>query len=54
MEDLLDTLNAVVARQTEQIEVLGRELMRLKDRSTPDTVNQTGTGLVTDERPPHY
>ncbi len=53
-EDLLESLNAQVARQAERIEVLGRELLRLKSR-----VEQGGTGEGTppgavDERPPHY
>lgn len=52
-EDLLESLNAQVARQAERIEVLGRELQRLKSR-----VEQGGAGdgppAAADEKPPHY
>lgn len=53
-EDLLESLNAQVARQAERIEVLGRELLRLKHR-----LEQAGAGDATgsaapDEKPPHY
>ena len=56
LEDLLDTLNTLVARQSEQIEVLGRELVRLKERT--DRAERDGAGVpgtaAADERPPHY
>ena len=51
-EDLLDHLNDLVARQQEQIELLIREVGKLKDRA-PDT----GGGATRDPRedlPPHY
>ena len=54
-EDLLDSLNALVARQAEQIEALGREVVRLKER-----LERAGTGDAlgpfdpADEIPPHY
>ncbi len=51
-EDLVDHLNDLVARQQEQIELLIREVGKLKDRA-PDT----GRGASTDPRdemPPHY
>jgi SlyX protein len=51
-EDLVDHLNDLVARQQEQIELLIREVGKLKDRS-PDT----GGGATRDPRdelPPHY
>jgi len=51
-EDLLDHLNALVTRQQEQIDLLIREVGKLKDRA-PDT----GGGAIRDpheERPPHY
>ena len=51
-EDLLDHLNDLVARQQEQIDLLIREVGKLKDRA-PDT----GGGATRDPRedvPPHY
>jgi len=51
-EDWLDTLNATVARQQEQIELLAREVVRLRRRQADDDpASWTGP---TDERPPHY
>lgn len=51
-EDLLDHLNDLVTRQQAQIELLIREVGKLKDRA-PDT----GQGASRDARedvPPHY
>jgi len=51
-EDLVDHLNDLVARQQEQIDLLIREVGKLKDRA-PDT----GGGAARDPRedlPPHY
>ena len=51
-EDLLDHLNALVTRQQEQIDLLIREVGKLKDRA-PDS----GGGATRDpgeDRPPHY
>ena len=51
-EDLVDHLNDLVARQQEQIDLLIREVGKLKDRA-PDT----GGGATRDPRedlPPHY
>ena len=61
-EDLLDTLNGLVARQSEQIEALGRELRRLGQRVDAGAAmgagrsRDGGDGLPAflDERPPHY
>ncbi len=54
-EDLLDSLNRLVATQSEQIEAMGRELVRLRDRIAQ---SQTLTGEQSsdpdDEKPPHY
>ncbi|MFT7401130.1 MAG: SlyX protein [Hydrogenophaga sp.] len=52
-DDLLDVLNAQVARQQEQIELLMREVIRLREQS------DAGAGVTTlpsarDELPPHY
>lgn len=51
-EDLLDTLNATVARQQEQIELLAREVVRLRRRETGD--DPASSAVPPDERPPHY
>lgn len=51
-DDLLDTLNQLVARQQEQIELLLREVSRLRQRGEPE-----GTPAARDPRdelPPHY
>jgi SlyX protein len=51
-EDLVDHLNDLVARQQAQIELLIREVGKLKDRA-PDS----GGGAARDPRdelPPHY
>ncbi len=51
-EDLLDTLNATIARQQEAIEMLVREIARLREQQA------TGAGSaptsLRDELPPHY
>jgi SlyX protein len=51
-EDLVDHLNDLVARQQEQIELLIREVGKLKDRA-PDTVRGAPRD-PRDELPPHY
>ncbi len=51
-EDLVDHLNALIVRQQRQIELLLREVGKLKDRA-PDP----GQGAARDPRdeiPPHY
>lgn len=51
-DDLLDTLNQLVTRQQEQIELLLREVSRLRQRGEPE-----GTQAARDPRdelPPHY
>lgn len=50
-EDLLDRLNALVARQQEQIEFLVREVVRLREQA--GSADAPGGGLR-DELPPHY
>lgn len=52
-EDLLDTLNALVARQQEQIDVLLREVSRLRQRGGDDGLS-AGPRDPRDELPPHY
>jgi len=50
-EDLVDHLNDLVARQQEQIDLLIREVGKLKDRA-PDTSGAPRDPR--DELPPHY
>jgi len=50
-EDLLDHLNDLVARQQQQIDLLMREVGKLKDRA-PD--NAGAARDLRDELPPHY
>ena len=49
-EDLLETLNAMVARQQETIEMLVREIARLR-QAPAETGGSPGQS---DEPPPHY
>jgi SlyX protein len=51
-EDLLDTLNALVARQQEQIDLLLRELGRQRQQSGDD--GRAAPRNPRDELPPHY
>ncbi|HEY1399132.1 SlyX family protein [Roseateles sp.] len=51
-EDLVDHLNAQVAKQQEQIDALVREVMQLR-RQVPEGRGD-GTGGLRDELPPHY
>ena len=52
-EDLLDHLNDLVARQQEQIDLLIREVGKLKDRA-PEAGGGAGTRDPRDDIPPHY
>jgi SlyX protein len=51
-EDLLDSLNQVVVRQQQQIDLLLRELAELKQRSSGD--EDSPFRSLRDELPPHY
>lgn len=51
-DDLLDTLNQQVARQQDQIEMLLREVSRLRQRGEGDP--SPGVRDPRDELPPHY
>lgn len=51
-EDLLDTLNQVVIRQQQQIDLLARELAALREQA-PEPTPQAFRSLR-DELPPHY
>jgi SlyX protein len=51
-EDLVDSLNEIVARQQQQIEQLTRELVNLRQQMpAPDA---TTFRSLRDELPPHY
>jgi SlyX protein len=52
-EDLVDHLNDLVARQQEQIDLLIREVGKLKDRA-PDTGQGGGARDPREDVPPHY
>jgi SlyX protein len=52
-DDLLDTLNALVAKQQEQIDALMREVSRLRQRGGDDG-QSAGPRDPRDELPPHY
>jgi SlyX protein len=51
-EDLVDTLNATVARQQEAIEMLVREIARLRELQASGA--GASSGSLRDELPPHY
>jgi SlyX protein len=52
-EDLVDSLNDLVARQQEQIDLLIREVGKLKDRA-PDTGGRPDARDPREDVPPHY
>lgn len=52
-EDLLDALNAQVARQQEAIEMLVREIARLRQQQAL-AAEGTSPESLRDELPPHY
>ena len=51
-EDLVDHLNALVARQQEQIDLLMRELAALRQQGPADAPGAARN--LRDELPPHY
>lgn len=51
-EDLLETLNRIVAQQQLQIDSLVREVQRLRQQSPDDGLG--GLRNLRDELPPHY
>ncbi len=51
MEDTLDRLNEVVVRQQQQIDLLTREVLALRDQQTADPAAPRS---LRDELPPHY
>ncbi|WP_442907343.1 SlyX family protein [Hydrogenophaga sp. BPS33] len=52
-EDLLDSLNQLVARQQEQIDLLLREVRHLRQRGEPEAAPGVARD-PRDELPPHY
>jgi SlyX protein len=53
MEDLLDNLNALVARQQQHIDLLVKEVSALR-RQQDDGGGSPGFRSLRDELPPHY
>jgi SlyX protein len=51
-EDLLDTLNQLVATQQDQIDLLLREVARLRQQGGGESL--AGPRNLRDELPPHY
>ncbi|MGY0196843.1 SlyX family protein [Leptothrix sp. BB-4] len=52
-EDLVEHLNTVVIEQARQIDLLVRELTRLR-RQAEDSTTAPGVRSLRDELPPHY
>jgi SlyX protein len=52
MEDTLDQLNEVVVRQQQQIDLLTRELLALRDQQASG--DPAAARSLRDELPPHY
>ncbi|MDX1491990.1 MAG: SlyX family protein [Pseudohongiellaceae bacterium] len=56
-EDMLTTLNDIVARQQRQIDALQRELLIHSDKISSvmeHIADKKGGAAIEDERPPHY
>lgn len=53
-EDLVEHLNATVARQQQQIERLLGELLLLRQQLQDQDARMQGPRGAADERPPHY
>ena len=53
-EDLVETLNQIVIRQQQQIDVLARELSRLQSQVEQGSGGGDGFRSLRDELPPHY
>ena len=52
-EDLVEELNHTIVRQQQQIDLLVRELLRLRDQAE-SAQTQPGLRSLRDELPPHY
>ncbi len=53
-EDLVDHLNDIILRQQQQIDLLMREVGKLKDRAPETGAGAGGTRDARDDLPPHY
>lgn len=53
-EDTLDALNQVIVRQQSQIDLLVREIQRLREERRRGDGPPGADALPADERPPHY
>ncbi len=54
-EDLVDSLNAIVIRQQQQLDALIREVTWLRSQAPSDTdANGAASRSLRDELPPHY
>jgi SlyX protein len=51
-EDLVDALNALVARQQDRIDLLTREIAELRQQQAAS--GEAGARSLRDELPPHY
>lgn len=51
-EDLVEDLNQLIVRQQQQIDMLIREVLQLRQQSTD--ASQGGFRSLRDELPPHY
>ena len=55
IEDLVDQLNEVLTRQQQQLELLVREVMRLRQEAAAgERDGDAGMRNLRDELPPHY
>ena len=54
LERVLDDLNDVVARQTDEISVLTRRVAMLMEREAMREADGSGGVVIGNERPPHY
>lgn len=54
-EDMIDSLNQLVSRQSEELHLLQRHLRLVADKVAPLVDQQDGTPYnAADEKPPHY
>lgn len=53
-DDLLESLNGIVARQQQEIEMLQGQVQMLYDQLRSLAPSNIGQAGVDDERPPHY
>ncbi len=53
-DDLLETLNGIVARQQQEIDMLQGQVQMLYDQLRSLAPSNIAQGEAVDERPPHY